>query len=64
MGDTLEFYPRNCFSSKVHSELELHHHHTIAMAAENHKDSSWFEEELDHDLKWSFLLNRSARISH
>jgi len=25
---------------------------------QTHNDSSWFEESIDEDLKWSFALNR------
>ncbi|CAK9171620.1 unnamed protein product [Ilex paraguariensis] len=45
MGEAVEFFHSNGFC-KVHEESDPNH------------ISSWFEEEIDVDLKWSFALNR------
>lgn len=63
MAETVEFYPYTSFP-KVHYETKH-----IAMEQNGHeekdivKEASWFEEEIDVDLKWSFALNRYLCIT-
>ncbi|KAG9133471.1 hypothetical protein Leryth_013278 [Lithospermum erythrorhizon] len=49
MGEAVEFFHCNGFSNNVLSAPQKH------LGTDN---SSWYEEELDVDLKWSFALNR------
>ncbi|KAG6409531.1 hypothetical protein SASPL_127571 [Salvia splendens] len=53
MGEAMEFVPYNNGFSK----LALFENKHIVIEKQNHEDS-WFEEEIDVDLKWSFALNR------
>ena len=49
MGEAVEIFLANGFPSFYEkSDQKLN----------NHKDSSWYEEVIDDDLKWSFALNR------
>lgn len=47
MGEAVEFFHCNGFSKVNEIIIE-----------ENGSDDSWFEEEIDVDLKWSFALNK------
>lgn len=62
MGEAVEFFDCNCFS-KVHCEPQPDQHLMMTMEENHHhhhhpNDGTWFEEEIDDDLKWSFALNR------
>ncbi|KAK6162025.1 hypothetical protein DH2020_001866 [Rehmannia glutinosa] len=53
MGEAVGLFPYNNGFSKVHYETN----HMI-IEQKNEEEDSWFEEEIDVDLKWSFALNR------
>ncbi|XP_027081244.1 thermospermine synthase ACAULIS5 [Coffea arabica] len=57
MGEAVEFFDCNCFS-KVHCEAQPDQHLVMTMEGNHHQnDGTWFEEEIDDDLRWSFALN-------
>lgn len=59
MGEVVEFLPYNNGFSQVHYETKCMNNNIIEKQShENDDDDSWFEEEIDVDLKWSFALNR------
>lgn len=52
MGEAVEVFVANGFANlyeKTDKTLNI---------IDNHKDSCWYEEVIDEDLKWSFALNR------
>lgn len=55
MGEAVEVFVANGFSNLYektdHKTLIINDNH-------HHKDSCWYEEVIDEDLKWSFALNR------
>lgn len=56
MGEAMEFVPYNNGFSKALYETKH-----VLIEKQNHDEldeDSWFEEEIDVDLKWSFSLNR------
>lgn len=58
MGEAPEVFYINGFSKFGH-EIETQQNH---VNDQNH-DSSWYEEIIDEDLKWSFKLNRLVIIA-
>lgn len=58
MGEAPEVFYINGFSKFGH-EIETQQNH---VNDQNH-DSSWYEEIIDDDLKWSFKLNRFVIIA-
>ncbi|KAG8375730.1 hypothetical protein BUALT_Bualt10G0130800 [Buddleja alternifolia] len=55
MGEAVEFFPyNNAFPKVVHYETNP----IIVLEQNNDEQDSWFEEEIDVHLKWSFALNR------
>lgn len=58
MGEAPEVFYINGFSKFSH-EIETQQNH---FDDQNH-DSSWYEEIIDEDLKWSFKLNRFVIVS-
>jgi len=59
MGEAPEVFYINGFSKFEH-EIETQQNHHVN--DQNH-DSSWYEEIIDEDLKWSFKLNRLVIIA-
>ncbi|CAL5434711.1 unnamed protein product [Camellia sinensis] len=55
MGEAVEIFYSNGFckiqEGSDHQPFNGHHHH------HHHQNGSWFEEEIDVDLKWSFAIN-------
>ena len=51
MGEAAEMFYSNGFS-------KTHHDSDQILSNQYHENSSWFEEEIDVDLKWSFAINR------
>lgn len=57
MGEAVEFFAAyNNGFSKAHYETN----HMIMDDQTHDQQDSWFEEEIDVHLKWSFALNRSV----
>ncbi|KAK6119644.1 hypothetical protein DH2020_046610 [Rehmannia glutinosa] len=57
MGEAVGLFPYNNGFSKVHYETN----HMI-IEQKNEEEDSWFEEEIDVDLKWSFALNSPKSV--
>ncbi|XP_028062023.1 thermospermine synthase ACAULIS5 [Camellia sinensis] len=57
MGEAVEIFYSNGFckiqEGSDHQPFNGHHHHHH----HHHQNGSWFEEEIDVDLKWSFAIN-------
>ncbi|CAL5439601.1 unnamed protein product [Camellia sinensis] len=58
MGEAVEIFYSNGFckiqEGSDHQPFNGHHHHHHH---HHHQNGSWFEEEIDVDLKWSFAIN-------
>lgn len=63
MGEAAECFDCNCFS-KVHCEPQPDDQHLVMTMEENHQhnEGTWFEEEIDDNLRWSFALNRFSQF--
>ncbi|KAI7988432.1 Thermospermine synthase ACAULIS5 [Camellia lanceoleosa] len=59
MGEAVEIFYSNGFckihEGSDHQPFSGHHHHHHHH--HHHQNGSWFEEEIDVDLKWSFAIN-------
>ncbi|THG17728.1 hypothetical protein TEA_030144 [Camellia sinensis var. sinensis] len=62
MGEAVEIFYSNGFckiqEGSDHQPFNGHHHHHH----HHHQNGSWFEEEIDVDLKWSFAINSPKKV--
>jgi thermospermine synthase len=66
MGEAVEIFLSNGFSTFYEKKDQniINNNITNNNNINNNNDSSWYEEVIDEDLKWSFALNRFVKLNY